>query len=152
MVQKFGATLMVGIMTIILMIITLAFMTDVFTSVHEARTADTTVAANVTTGAGDVDADVTLIRDLYNNELGYVTSITSNVTGDTPVASSYVAATRTLTIRGLTANAGHDLTVVHEYDQTSEFTGTGQTLGIYPTLILLGLLALGGRLIWGIWA
>jgi len=151
MIQRFGSTILIGILAILMIIITVAFLPDLFESVHDARAGSDTVSANVTTTAGDNDATITLIRSLYNDSLASVTSISSNVTADTPVATNYVDASKTLTVGGLQASKGHMLTVVHEYDQTDEFTGAGPSLAIMPTLVILGIIGIAGALMYKVW-
>jgi hypothetical protein len=138
------AMMTIGMVFVILIIITviMPFMPGVFDAVHDARTGVDVVSANVTTGAGDNDATVTLVNPLYLDSLAYIDSITSNVTGDSPVATSYNTATQVLTVAGLQVSSGHLLTVQHEYDQTAEFTGTGDTLAMAPVVLILGIIGI----------
>lgn len=99
----------------------------------------------VSTAVGVTSANVTLTYDIWNNSTAEVISITSNVSGDTPVASTYTAATNRLLVTGLSANASHGLTTTYNnaglIDGNSGFTGLSALLLIAPMLVQIGFLA-----------
>ena len=140
--------ILIGI-ALLVIIVAFMFLPDIITSTHEALTDEDTVAANITTGAGVTTGGVNLTETLWENDVGSVTSVTSTVGGDTPVAQSYSVALNRLTVSGLLASQTRVLTVVHEYSATEEYVGTKQGLQMAPTLIVL-VLAIGipGALIW----
>jgi hypothetical protein len=98
------------------------------------------------TGTGETTADVVLSTALYNDDNGHVTSITSTVGTDVPVAGTYVAATKTLTVTGLTASESRTLTVIYDSDNLSDYTGLGTIVSLSPLiiwLVILGALGIG---------
>ena len=118
-------------------------------STHDVQ-ADTDVDtfAAVTTGAGVYEADVVLTEDLYNDDNSYVTSVTSDNGGDTPVAGTYVAGTNTLTVTGLAESDTRDLTVTYEYGALDNYTGMDAIVGMTPLLIWVAILAMLGAGTW----
>ena len=68
-----------------------------------AHTGDVLDTFEVTTAVAEVDADVVLTYDLYEEDVSNVKSITSTEPTDVPVANTYTVATRSLNITGLTA-------------------------------------------------
>ena len=132
---------MIFVVLIIIMVV-MPFLPGVFDAVHDAKAGTDVVSANITTAAGSHSSTITLVNPLYLDSLAYVNTISSNNTGDSPTATAYNTNTQVLTIGGLVANVSHLITVNHEYDQTEEFTGTGQTLAIAPAFILLAIIGI----------
>ncbi|BAZ96702.1 hypothetical protein DEHALATV1_0074 [Dehalococcoides mccartyi] len=110
-------------------------------SISEAKTA-------VTTGSGETSADVVLVNELYKDRATSVTSITSTVLTDVPVAGTYTAATRTLEVTGLTQSETRTLTINYNIDALEEWTMMSFFVGWTPVLILFGVFALIGGSIW----
>lgn len=81
--------------------------------IYDFRTDLRTDELTATTGVGATSANVTLLDDLYGNDIGTV-SITSNVTTDVPTASSYNSTSRALDVSGLTASTARTLEI--DYD------------------------------------
>jgi len=105
------------------------------------------VFADETTGVGETSVDVVLT---YNNYPGDTTgfTLTSDNANDTPAASSYTDATKTLTVGGLEAEATRDLTVAYEYDALTDYTGMGSLVSMTPLLLFVGLIFGAGFSIW----
>ncbi len=121
----------------------------VMTGSHDILTdSDTDTFANVTTAVGVTSADVVLTSDLYNSAVSSVTSVTSSLITDVPVAATYTAGTNTLHVTGLTASETRTLTAVYDYGATDDYTGLTQIVKLGPLVLFLGLLALGVALIW----
>ncbi|MDD5095169.1 MAG: hypothetical protein PHV74_12460 [Dehalococcoidia bacterium] len=117
----------------------------VLSAAHDIQIDDTTDSfAGVTTDVAVTTANVVLTGDLWNDDNGHITSITSSLETDVPVAGTYVAATHTLSVSGLTASETRTLTVLYEADALGDYTGLGSMVGIAPMIIFIGLLFAGG--------
>lgn len=111
------------------------FATSINTGIKGWRTVDTTESAVVTTAAGITTANVTLTGDLFQNNITEVISITSNVTGEEPVATSYASSTNRLLVSALDANTSHRLTL--NYYAESENTVL-RVIGPFLALLIFG--------------
>lgn len=116
-----------------------AFASSINGGIKTWRTDDTTQNFAVTTAAGVTSANVTLARDLFQDDVSEVIAVTSNDTGETPAATSYTAATNYLLVSALTAGATRTL-AVNYYAETDStvMQAVGPFLGF---LIFGGLLA-----------
>jgi len=135
------------VMLIVGIAVSVLFFPMVLSSMDSIQFASNTgTYAAVTTGVGETTADVVLSTALYNDDNGHVTSITSTVGTDVPVAGTYVAATKTLTVTGLTASESRTLTVIYDSDNLSDYTGLGTIVSLSPLiiwLVILGALGIG---------
>ena len=100
---------LVGIITFILLC---AFAGAISLGIKGWRTDDVSQGFTVETGASVESANVTLSRDLFNDEVTEVQSISSNIS-ETPIANSYTSGTNELNITGLTASESRALTIVY---------------------------------------
>jgi len=116
-----------------------AFRESIADGIKGWRTESQVQTAAVTTAAGETSANVTLTSYLFQDNTAEVTAITSNVTVDSPVASSYVAATKILLVGGLTSGANHSLAISYRAESESVVM---QVIGPF-----LGLLIFGGLLV-----
>jgi len=108
-----------------------AFRTSIADGIKGWRTETQVQAASVTTAAAVTSANVTLTADLFQDDTAEVTGITSNVTMDAPVASTYVSATKVLLVGGLTAGADHTLTITYIAESENDvMRAVGPFLGI----------------------
>ena len=112
-------------------------------AIDQFRLADQVDPFVVTTGAAANTTSVTLSQDLYGDETRNA-SVSSNVTGDAPVASSYVSSTNVLTISGLLADTSHYLTVTYKIDRLGDYFGAGAGARVVPVLLVLGVLCIVG--------
>ncbi len=112
----------------------------VLTGVNEFRTTDREDVYSVDTAAASTD--VVLTQDLYSDATYNVTSVSSNVTEDAPLASSYEAATNTLTITGLSGDAVHRLTVDYKINALTEFPGAASGASTVPLFLILGVIGI----------
>ncbi len=117
-----------------------AFASPINDGIKGWRTNNTTQNFSVTTAAGVTTANVTLTRDLYQDDVSEVIAISSNVTGESPVATSYTSATKVLLVSALDAATTHTLGV-NFYAETDStvLRAVGPFLGI---LIIGGLIML----------
>lgn len=133
--------LLIGIV-IMMVLIAINFLPDMTDSFHETVTGSYTTSGNVTTGVGVTTGEVTLDQELYNDNTGWVTSITSSYAGDSARVSSYASGNQTLAVAGLAASQNRLLTITYDYDNTSDFVGLEPSARMGPT-ILLFLIAIG---------
>ncbi len=104
--------------------------------IHEARTAEyTQLAPNVATSGNETTAYVITLKRPFSDDLASVVSITSNVTADTPFATSF--SNPVLTIDGLALNQTRNLTIIYEYESLESSAGT--ILGLLPLLVIVGI-------------
>ncbi len=101
--------IVVGIIALFLIIA--PFSGPIIDGIKGWRTNDTTQSEAITTAAAQTAANVTLDYELYQAATAEVESITSNVTGDAPVASSYIEATQVLLVAGLEPSTTHTITI-----------------------------------------
>lgn len=89
-------------------------------SINDAVTEETTQSfAGVSTASGIYAANVTLSRDIYDDDTQAVTGITSNRSDDSPTAYSFNSVSRALEISGLVDNVTRTLTIAVDIDSTS---------------------------------
>ncbi len=132
------------IIVIIGIIVAFQFMPMFMDAVHDTVTDEESQASvDVGTYGAATSSTVVLILGLYEDDLGYVGTMTSNVTTDVPVASSYASATDTLTVTGLTAGCNRTLTIPYDYDATSEYTGFGSMAVLAPMIMILFIIGAG---------
>lgn len=112
--------------------------------VKTLRTEATTNAFVVTTGAGVTSANVTLTEDLFQANIGDITSISSNAT-ETPIPTTYDEDTKVLLLTVLNDSTVRTLTIAY----LSETNDPGMmALGPFFTFLIIG--GLIGVIIWGI--
>lgn len=110
----------------ILLIIATPF---VFTALDDALTQEYIQSfAGVDTGAGVNTANFTLGRSLYNDDTTSVSSVSSNITPDTPSAASYNSVSKLLVVSGLEESQSRTLTVEFMIDSTTLPSGASAIL------------------------
>lgn len=115
-----------------------AFSGDILDGIKGWRTEDTTESFAITTGAGETTENVTLASDLFQDDVGEVIAITSNITGESPVATTYTASTNVLLISALNPSANHTIAVNYYADTDSDvMIAVGPFLGF----LIIGFLA-----------
>lgn len=129
-----------GIIGIAVVMLVFPIITDTTDTVQTERT--TQVEAAVATGVGEVAADVVLTEELFNNSTVHVISIVSDNVADTPVAGTYTSATQTLNVTGLAADDTRELTIIHNIDALSDYTGMGTMVSITPLLVWITIIAI----------
>lgn len=101
--------------------------------------------------AGSSSTTVTLSQTLYGGRTANVQSISSNVTDDAPIASSYATATKVLTITGLDSSTGHYLTVTYSIDGLTDFFGGQTATRAFPMLFVMAILSITGGAVYLAW-
>lgn len=95
-----------------------------FAAIDAAATDDyTQTFSAVTTGAGATSANVTLAQEIYNDHINQVTSVTSNITNDSPSATYYNTVSRALQVGGLEESGERTLSVTFHTDSSTMPTG-----------------------------
>ncbi len=105
----------------------------------------TQTTANTPAASGSANRSaVTLARPLVAADVSYLTSVTSNITGQT---LTFVAATITTTsvnVTGFDNTNLQTLTTIYEYGTGQYYTGLSTVLGVGPTIVLLGFIIMVG--------
>ena len=133
---------LVGILAFILLV---SFSGVIGLGIKGWRTDDVSHSEAVETGAGVTTANVTLTRDLFNDEVTEVQSISSNIT-ETPIASTYTSATNLLGISALTASESRTLTIVY-YSEVDD--AIMRIIGPFLAFMIFG--GCAGAILWSIW-
>lgn len=129
----------------VLVLLFAGFGTIISEGIHNLRTDEQVQNNIVVTGMGITTADVVLTHALFNDNTAQVASITSTL-AETPVATTYTAATKTLTISALTANDTRTLTISYYTELDDEYM---QIIGPFLTFFIFGGILAG--VAWGIW-
>lgn len=131
---------------VFLIIMLFAFGGTISNGITNLRTEPITNGGTVITGGGVTSGDVVLTREIFNDNLNNITSITSTDVSDTPTATTYDYLTNTLTIDGLEASQTRTLTIVYRSELVDVFW---QAIGPFmPFLIFGGILAAIGYFVW----
>lgn len=135
------------VMLIVGLVITILMFPMALSAMHDIQTdPQTQTLVGVATAAGVTTADIVLTKAVFNNNTGNVTALTTSLVTDVPVTGTWVEATKTLTVTGLTAASARDITITYNYDGLTDYTGLGTVVGISPILLwltILGALGLG---------
>ena len=138
------------VMVVVAVAISFVVFPIVLDSAGDLRTeSQTDEFAAVTTGAGETSSGVVLTMDLWQDTAGYVTSVTSDNVGDTPVVGTYTAATNTLNVTGLVESDTRTLTVTYQVAALGDYTGLDAIVAVAPLLLFIGIL---GAIIGGLWS
>jgi len=122
----------------------------VMSSAHTIHTDEEVATYTKATGAGETTVECLLTRSLYDSDTNNVVSIANTWAGtETAVASSYVSATKALTVGGLVASGTRTLTITYEYDATTNWTGLGDMIDLSPFILFMAILLSGISLVWG---
>lgn len=129
------------VMTILGVIIIILMFGVMLNGINNAQTDTRTDSFSVTTAPGVTTGDVVLVTLLYGADINNVVSITSDVGTDVPLPDTYVAGTRTLTVRGLTADDTRTLNVEYKYDAlTGDAAPVSTFFGFTPMLIIIAVI------------
>ena len=126
-------TLLLGAVVIILM------MAAVLTAVNDFRMTEYEESHVATTGGAETTYDVTLSQELFSDET-YNAVVTSNVTADAPIPSSYASATQILTVTGLEASETRLLTITYQIDSLEDYFGASLGARVWPLMLVLGVI------------
>ena len=125
------------VVEIALIVILLPF---AFTGLTSARTIEYVQTQPTVVTAAATTADVTLIKALFDDDVVYVTEITSSDTDDVPAVSSYNSGTKALTVQGLAENTTRTLYATYDYARfTGSYAAVDTIVGYLPMFIIFGL-------------
>lgn len=100
--------------------------------------------SGVATAAGVYSANTTICRDLYNDDSVAISTITSNVTDDSPTAAAYNSVSRVVLVTGLTANTTRTLTFDFMIDSTTLNTGAAVFIGLLRWFYVFMVIGMAG--------
>ena len=135
--------MVLGIIAIAIAFIIFPIVLDATSSLL-AHSSEVMQTDEVTTALAETTAEVVLEHELYEADVLNVVSITSTLGTDVPVADSYVEATKTLTVGGLTVDSIRNLATTCETESMGVYTGLGSIAKVAPLMVFIGLLAGGG--------
>ena len=126
-------------LAIIGVIIILLLFGTMIGGINQAQTDERVDAfAAIVTAPDIVIADVVLVADPFNNNILNISSIVSSNALDAPLPDTYVAATNTLTVRGLAADDTRTLTATYDYGALiGQAAAMGSFLDMLPFLIAI---------------
>lgn len=133
---------LIGVFTFILLC---AFAGSISLGIKNWRTDDVSQSAAVNTGAGVTSANVTLTRDLFNDEVTEVQSISSTLS-ETPAANNYTSDTNVLNITGLLESQSRTLTIVYYSEIDDTLMGV---IGPFLSFLIIG--GCAGAILFYIW-
>ena len=113
----------------------------VLLSINEFRMTEYEEPHIITTAAEVTTSDITLSQELFSGET-YNAVVTSNITADAPIPSSYVSSTQVLTVTGLEADNSRTLTITYEIDALNDYIGAGLGATIWPIMLVLGVIGI----------
>lgn len=127
------------VFVIMAVMIALMMMPMLLSSLDEVQVDTISKTVNSTTGVGETTEDVEFAEPLYEDDTAYVDSITSDNGADTPTASSYTAATDTLTVGGLAASGTRVITIAYTSDALDGYTGMSDMVKMTGFIIMAAL-------------
>jgi len=120
-----------------------------FQAVDDAITESYTQSiSGVTTGAGEYTENITLSRSIYNNDTTSITSISSNITSDSPTAAGYNTVSRQLEVSGLDASQTRTLAVNFLIESTVIPAGSVMFLTLYRWFLVFMIIGMAGGAIY----
>lgn len=127
---------------LIAVVIIIFFLPAMLLSLDTFRLTDREESFNIASGSSA--SNVTLSQDLYDNDTIFVSSVTSNLSSDAPIASDYDDSNNHLEITGLIAAspATHRVTVTYSIDNLESYYVAGVAVKPVPALLLLGILSI----------
>jgi hypothetical protein len=108
-----------------------------FDGLKDARQIDYTQTAPAVVTAAVTTGNVTLVKELFLDDVVNVVEITSSNTTDVPVAATYNSGTRALTVGGLLDNATRTLYIDYGYARFD--SGSDTLFGLLPLFLMFGL-------------
>ena len=126
------------IMMVLGAVIIILSLAAVITAIQDFRSDAETETHAVTTAAGVTSANITLEQDLFLDDNANVSAISSNLTSDTPRASTYTAASNRLLINGLTASGSRTITLTYSYGVLGNYYTADVASRAFPMFLVVG--------------
>jgi hypothetical protein len=127
--------LIIGAVCVILLL------SGVLAAINDFRSTSVEEAYDITTGAEDTSANVTLVHELFGDNT-ISASITSDYSGDAPIAYSYTKSSQMLIITGLDASQTRRLTIEYDTDGLWDYPGASISARMWPLFFVLGVIGL----------
>lgn len=124
-----GASLIIFLMPAILL------------SIVSFRSMDYTEDHIVTTTSPATSTELTLSQPLFGDNTVNV-AISSNITSDAPIASTYASATKKLTVIGLETDTIRRLTLKYKVSQLADYWGADIAARSWPLFIIIGVIGI----------
>lgn len=122
-------------------IVIILLMGAMLAGITSFRTQDYTEQHDVTTGANVTSSAITLSQELFGAHT-YNAEVTSNITADAPIPSSYVEASQALTVTGLDDSNSRRLTVVYKISSLDDYWGADLGARAWPLFLVLGVIGI----------
>ena len=135
-------TYITAVFALLLVLLSVLFLPQLFTSLHAVQVDTTTESADITTG-GVTTGNLTLSEELHRAAISSVLSLESTNSNDVPFTVYYDEDTQVLGVDGLQAGASRILSAEYEYVNPDNNPGMGAVatfLGILFVLCLMILL------------
>jgi hypothetical protein len=116
----------------------------VFSATDTSRVTAYTQTIPNTVTAGVTNANVTLQKAVWSDDVVQVTAVTSNDTADTPAPNTYTAGSKVLNVIGLAAATTRTLYVTYNYGSLDSNTDAFFTVIKIFLIIVLLLVVIGG--------
>lgn len=104
---------------------------DVPQGAYDYRTKVQQETFYTTTAVGQTSANVTLIKDIYNNDYSTLSFLSSD-TVDSPILSTYNASTRQALVAGLAASTTRTLTASYDVNALSGLVAIDVVMDLTP--------------------
>ena len=124
---------------LIVVVSAILFMLPITEAIYDFRTDLREDTFSTETGAGTT-ANVTLLDDLYDDDLGSV-DIDSDLATDHPLPNSYNATSQVLNVSGLTATSNRTLDITYDIDALSGNDAINAVADILPFIWMLCIIA-----------
>lgn len=126
----------IAIMAAVGAIVILAGIPAFMNSIRDFRTDTLDETYVVTTNGSTSTGSVQLSKELWEGETVWA-DISSNLTIDVPVISSYNVSTRNLAFTGLATNNTRNIDIEYKAFRLNEYGGADTGIKIFPTFIVL---------------
>ncbi len=121
-------------------VVVILFLPASLTAINDFRMTDFPESHLLTT-TNVTTSSVTLTQAVFNDSLTNI-SLSSNNTGDAPLATSYTAATKTLALDGLQTGVTRNLIVTYKINALTDYTGGEIATRVWPLCLILGVIGL----------
>lgn len=126
-------SVVIGLVAVVILGLAMPAITD---SVESFRTDILEQSYSVDTTVGANSANVSLSSALWNDNIAYVTSLSSNITSDAPVAASYNATSAVLLITGLADNTSRTITLSYKTAGLADYEGADTASTKLPGIVM----------------
>lgn len=130
-----SVSLIIGAICVILLL------SGAISAINSFRATDITEEYDITTAAGVVTANITLVHELFGDNT-ISAEVTSNNSLDAPIAFSYTSSTQVLQVTGLEVSQTRRLTIVYGTDALWDYPGASIAARVWPLFLVIGVIGL----------